>query len=75
MYVLWLWCWPAAVALIQPLAWKFPYTDGAALKSKKAKKKQPFTSMLMSQTSYLLLSSSVLVQVLIASQIDLEVFS
>ena len=27
-----LWCRPAAVALIQPLAWELPYAAGAALK-------------------------------------------
>ena len=30
-----LWCRPAAVAPIQPLAWEPPYAMGAALKSKK----------------------------------------
>ena len=30
--LLWLWCRPAAIALIQPLAWKPPYAVGAALK-------------------------------------------
>ena len=34
---LWLWCRPAAVALIQPLAWELPYAMGVALKSKKIK--------------------------------------
>ena len=33
--LLWLWCRPAAAALIQPLAWKLPYAAGAALKKKK----------------------------------------
>ena len=37
---LWLWLWLAAAALIQPLAWKFPYAMGAALKRKKKKKKK-----------------------------------
>ena len=32
---LWLWCRPAAVALIRPLAWELPYAMGVALKSKK----------------------------------------
>ena len=32
---MWLWFRPAAVALIQPLAWKPPYATGAALKKKK----------------------------------------
>ena len=37
---LWLWCRPAAVALILPLAWEPPYTVGVALKSKKRKKRK-----------------------------------
>ena len=37
--LLWLWCRSAATALIGPLAWKLPYVEGAALKSKKRKKK------------------------------------
>ena len=38
--LLWLWCRPAAVALIRPLAWEFTYAvcAGAALKSKKQNK-------------------------------------
>ena len=32
--LLWLWCRPAAVAQIRPLAWESPYTAGMALKSK-----------------------------------------
>ena len=32
--LLWLWCRPAAVALIGPLAWEPPYATGAALKNK-----------------------------------------
>ena len=35
--LLWLWCQLAAAALSQPLAWKFPYVSGAAVKSKKKK--------------------------------------
>ena len=38
--LLWLWHRPAAVALIQPLAWGPPYTAGAALKSQKTKEKK-----------------------------------
>ena len=30
----WLWCWPAAAALIRPLAWELPYATGAALRKK-----------------------------------------
>ena len=36
----WLWCRPAAIALIRPLAWKAPHAEGAVLKSKKKKKKR-----------------------------------
>ena len=32
--LLWLWCRLAAAALIQPLAWEFPYAPDAALKRK-----------------------------------------
>ena len=37
--VLWLWCRPAAAALIRPLAWDLPHAVGAALKDKKKKDK------------------------------------
>ena len=37
---LWLWCGPAAVAPIQPLAWEPPYAMGVALKRQKKKKKK-----------------------------------
>ena len=33
--LLWLWCRPAAVALILPLAWEAPDATGMALKKKK----------------------------------------
>ena len=33
-----LWCRLAAVALIGPLVWEFPYASGVALKSRKEKK-------------------------------------
>ena len=35
---LWLWCRPAAVALIRPLEWELPKTAPAALKKKKKKR-------------------------------------
>ena len=38
--LLWLWCRPAAVAPIKPLAWEPPYAMDAALKCKKKKKKK-----------------------------------
>ena len=34
---LWLWCRPAATALIRPLAWEPPYAIGVAVKKKKEK--------------------------------------
>ena len=37
--LLWLWCRPAATALIGPLAWEPPYAMGVALKIQKDKKK------------------------------------
>ena len=33
--LLWLWCGPAAVAPIRPLAWELPCAVGAALKKKR----------------------------------------
>ena len=41
--LLWLWCRPAAIAPIRPLAWELPYAGGVALKSKQKQKqnKQP----------------------------------
>ena len=34
------WIWPAATALIRPLAWKPPYAVDMALKRQKTKKKK-----------------------------------
>ena len=34
--LLWLWCRPAAIASIRPLAWKPPYATGVALKKKES---------------------------------------
>ena len=39
LVLLWLWCRPAASALIQPLACDLSYAMGAALKRQKKKKK------------------------------------
>ena len=33
--LLWLWCRPAAIAQIRPLAWEIPCATGVALKKKK----------------------------------------
>ena len=49
--LLWLWHRPAAVGLIQPLAWKLPYAAGAALK----RKNQFFFASLISYLLSLLL--------------------
>ena len=38
--LLWLWCKPAAAALICPVAWELPYASPVALKKKKKKKKE-----------------------------------
>ena len=35
--LLWLWCRPAATALIGPLAWEPPYAVGVALERQKKK--------------------------------------
>ena len=35
-----LWLWPAAAALIRPLAWTSPYAEGMALKKTKRPKKK-----------------------------------
>ena len=40
--LLWLWYSPAAVALIQPLAWESPYAVGAVLKSRQTNKQKTF---------------------------------
>ena len=37
--LLWLWCRPAAVALMGPLAWELPYATRTALKKEKEKGK------------------------------------
>ena len=39
-YPVLLWCRPAAIALIQPLAWELPCSTFAALKRKKKKKRK-----------------------------------
>ena len=38
--LLWLWCRPATIALIGPLAWEPPYAAGAALEHAKRQKKK-----------------------------------
>ena len=37
--LLWLWCRPAAAALIQLLAWELPYVPDTALKKERKKKR------------------------------------
>ena len=36
----WLWCRPAATALISPLTWEPPYAEGVVLKGQGKKKKK-----------------------------------
>ena len=38
--LLWLWCGPAATALIQPLTWELSYATGVALKRQNKQKPQ-----------------------------------
>ena len=45
LVLLWLWCRPVAVALIQPLAWEPPYALGAALKRKEKKENVDFQKL------------------------------
>ena len=40
LLLLWLWCRPEAVALIQPPDWELHYAAGVAIKKKKKKKKK-----------------------------------
>mgnify|MGYP007071216099 CR=1 FL=1 len=47
--LLWLWRWPAAAALIRPLAWELPYALSAALKNTKKKKKKGPWNMVHAQ--------------------------
>ena len=48
--LLWLWCRPAAVAPFKPLVWKLPFAVGAALKSKKKKKRKKFAILGLKDT-------------------------
>ena len=38
--LLWLWCWPVAIALIGPLAWETPYAMRAAQEMEKRQEKK-----------------------------------
>ena len=44
--LLWLWCRPAAAALIQSLTWELPYASCVALKRQKEKKKSKVQQVL-----------------------------
>ena len=48
--LLWLWCKPAAVAPIRPLAWDPPYVLGIALKKKKSSKLETTQISISSRT-------------------------
>ena len=43
--LLWLWCRPAATALIQPIVWDLPYAARVALKNKQTNKQKKMESM------------------------------
>ena len=49
----WLWCGPAATALIGPLAWEPPYAMGVALEKTKKKKKKKKKKCFKIHTDYL----------------------
>ena len=52
---LWLWCKPAAVARIRPLAWEVPYAVGTALRRpKKEKRKKKKMSMMDKNSTFTL---------------------
>ena len=48
--LLWLWCRPAAIARIRPLAWEPPYATGAAQKMAKDKKKKKLKTRTQADT-------------------------
>ena len=53
--LLWLWCRPAATALIRSLAWESPYAMGAAQEMTKRQKKErgkSYQTFLLDRTSY-----------------------
>ena len=47
LVLLWMWCRPAATALIGPLAWEPPYALGTALKRLKDQKKKEIIKVVM----------------------------
>ena len=47
--LLWLWCRPAAVARILPLAWERPHAEGMALKTTNQKKKSQKSIMVVAR--------------------------
>jgi len=47
LMLLWLWCRPAAIAPIRPLAWEYQYAAGAALKRQKIKGNSLFLDLLI----------------------------
>ena len=45
--LMWLWCRPAAAALIPPLAWELPYATGKALKKQKKNQQQKIITAIL----------------------------
>ena len=62
--LLWLWCRPAAVAPVPPLAWELPYAVGAGLKKKKLKRGVYVFFIKRSYTLAFLLSASGVTQII-----------
>ena len=60
--LLWLWCRPAAIALIRPQAWEPTYAMCAALKKKNKKKKILFENL-----EYCLLASGINIKNFVAT--------
>ena len=57
--LLWLWCRPAAAALVQPLAWELRYAMGTALKTKKKKKKKKKVGIIIKEFYNIFYSSGI----------------
>ena len=56
--LLWLWCRPAAVAPIRPVAWELPYAVSVALKKDQKKKKKKKKENLWTSSVFIHLPSA-----------------
>ena len=50
LVLLWLWCRPAATALIRPLVWEPSYATGVALKRQKTEEKKKKPRIIINET-------------------------